>query len=141
MAGTNRPEDEKLKDEKPILSPPGMGDNIPGTATVNGHVFRFRRRTFGDMSRIRAYALNMLALHTTPELAVELVSRRGTEYKIAELGICLEDAPAHWKVFSQAHGREIIAPEVLDFDEYSDEFLEVYQEYSKFLNTFRKPKQ
>jgi hypothetical protein len=136
MVSTNRPEEER-KDER-ILNPPGMSADVPGVATVNGHVFKFKRRTFGDFARIRAYALNLLAIHTAPELAVELVSRRGIEFKIAELGVCLEQAPEHWMVYSELHGRKIIAPEMLDFDEYNDEFGEVYQEYVKFLNTFRR---
>lgn len=131
MDGRDRPE------EKQKLSPPGLGSDVPGVVVINGHTFKFKRRTFGDVARIRAYALNLLVLHTTPEMAAEMVTRRALEYKVAELGVCLVEAPEHWKVFSEIHGQKIIAPEVLDFDEYIDEFMEVYQEYTRFLNTFR----
>jgi len=113
------------------INPPGSDQNYP--FKISDEDFVCRKRTFHDQTRIRAYAVGLCQMAGASAIqAVAMVDAEGLEFQQAKLAIVLVEAPDHWKS-SKGH----MAPELLDFDQYAEQFSEVYVEVVRFHNTFR----
>lgn len=119
------------EDEVIGINPPGSDQNH--SFKVGDEDFVCRKRTFHDQTRARSYAVGLCQMAGASAIqAVAMVDAEALEYQIAKLAICLVEAPGHWK-----SKKGYISPELLDFDQYAEEFTEVYVEVVRFHNTFR----